>query len=119
MLYIDTEGGNTDELRDSIIAAHPSYTAFGLTGDVVEASVGSMTSVYYLVFAITVLMVGFIIVSMSRSVVNERMADRLRYGLQGPTSRSSGTFVSLILQLEHERVKIRIWLMRYITLHVL
>ncbi len=74
MLYIDTEGGNTDELRDSIIAAHPSYTAFGLTGDVVEASVGSMTSVYYLVFAITVLMVGFIIVSMSRSVVNERMA---------------------------------------------
>ena len=74
MMFIDTADNNTDEVAAVLQENHPTYLINGLVGANTEDSVGSMTSIYYLVFALVVLMVGFIVVSMSKHIINERMS---------------------------------------------
>ena len=58
----------------SMSAQNPDLLIFGTTSTDSDDSLNSALSVYYLIFAVVFLMVCFIVVSMSKHIVNERMS---------------------------------------------
>ena len=73
--YIDVV---PDELTGKTIAdlqsKYPDCGIGGTASEDAELAMGSMLNIYYLIFAVVLLMVCFIVVSMSRHIVNERMS---------------------------------------------
>ena len=64
----------TAQTIEDIQNKYPDCLASGTTSVDIEDAMGGMLNIYYLIFAVVFLMVCFIVVSMSRHIVNERMS---------------------------------------------
>ncbi len=73
-LYADIPEEHLNETILDVMAKHKKYNFMNSTGVEAQAALDNMLSIYYLIFAVVFLMVCFIIVSMSKHIVNERMS---------------------------------------------
>ena len=73
-LYADIPEEHLNETILDVMAKHRNYAFMNSTGVDEQEALDSMLSIYYLIFAVVFLMVCFIIVSMSKHIVNERMS---------------------------------------------
>ena len=74
MKYIDVPAEQVDDLLNELMAKYPDHGFMGTTSADSDASMSDMLNVYYLIFAVVFLMVCFIVVSMSKHIINERMS---------------------------------------------
>ncbi len=74
MFYADIPDDQVAGAIDSLYEKYPSYGFMGTTSNDSNDTMNSMLNVYYLIFAVVFLMVCFIVVSMSKHIVNERMS---------------------------------------------
>ena len=74
MVYADVPDDKVAETMDSLGKKYPGYMVFGTTSGDSDETMSSMLNIYYLIFAVVFLMVCFIVVSMSKHIVNERMS---------------------------------------------
>lgn len=74
IIYVDVPDDKVQETMQSLSTHYPDYSVISVTSDDAEETMGSMLNVYYLIFAVVILMVCFIVVSLSRHIVNERMS---------------------------------------------
>ena len=72
--YIDIPGDTTDGAVDSLRGKYSNYQFIATYSSDSDESLDSMMNIYYLIFAVVFLMVCFIVVSMSKHIVNERMS---------------------------------------------
>lgn len=73
-LYADIPEEHLNETILDMMEKHKNYAFMNSTGVDEQEALDSMLSIYYLIFAVVFLMVCFIIVSMSKHIVNERMS---------------------------------------------
>lgn len=74
MAYADVPEDNVTEVMDMIRSKYPDHICMGTTSADSDETMNSMMNIYYLIFAVVFLMICFIVVSMSRHIVNERMS---------------------------------------------
>ena len=74
MAYADIPDGHVNEAMDMISQKYPDHGYMSTTSLDSDDTMNSMLNIYYLIFAVVFLMVCFIIVSMSKHIVNERMS---------------------------------------------
>ena len=74
MMYIDAPDDKVNDTIASLTAKYPDHSFVGTTSMDSEDAMNSMLNIYYLIFAVVFLMVCFIVVSMSKHIVNERMS---------------------------------------------
>lgn len=72
--YADVPEDNVTEVMDMIRSKYPDHICMGTTSADSDETMNSMMNIYYLIFAVVFLMICFIVVSMSRHIVNERMS---------------------------------------------
>ena len=73
-IYADIPEEHLNETILDVMAKHRNYAFMNSTGIEAQDALNNMLSIYYLIFAVVFLMVCFIIVSMSKHIVNERMS---------------------------------------------
>ncbi len=73
-IYIDVPDDRVSDTIAELAAKYPDHYILGTTSMDSEDAMGSMLNIYYLIFAVVFLMVCFIVVSMSKHIVNERMS---------------------------------------------
>lgn len=74
MVYADIPDDKIAQTMKDISKKYPDYRVLGTTFDDSYDAMNSMLNIYYLIFAVVFLMVCFIVVSMSKHIVNERMS---------------------------------------------
>ena len=74
VLYADVDDGQIAKVIADISDKHPGIFIFSTESQDSNETYDSMLNIYYLIFAVVFLMVCFIIVSMSKHIVNERMS---------------------------------------------
>ncbi|MBQ8133840.1 MAG: hypothetical protein IJ192_05490 [Clostridia bacterium] len=74
MMFVDVPDEQVDQTTATLLQKHPEYYYFATTSDDSNDAMNSMLNIYYLIFAIVFLMVCFIVVSMSKHIINERMS---------------------------------------------
>ena len=74
MGYADVPDDQVTFAMDSIGQKYPGHISMGTTSLDSDDTMDSMLNIYYLIFAVVFLMVCFIVVSMSKHIVNERMS---------------------------------------------
>ena len=74
MMYIDVPDDQVDSTIYSLRSQHPGYFVIGTASGDNDDTMMNMLNVYYLIFAVVFLMVAFIVVSLSKHIVNERMS---------------------------------------------
>lgn len=72
--YADIPEDKVAETIDALMQKYPDHGFMGTTSIDSDETMASMLSIYYLIFAVVFLMVCFIVVSMSKHIVNERMS---------------------------------------------
>lgn len=72
--YADVPDDKVTETMEMIWEKHPDHICMGTTSNDSDDTMSGMLNVYYLIFAVVFLMVCFIVVSMSKHIVNERMS---------------------------------------------
>ena len=73
-MYADVPEAQVAETIASLQEKYPDHYILGTTSMDSEDTMDSMFSIYILIFAVVFLMVGFIVLSMSKHIVNERMS---------------------------------------------
>ena len=73
-VYVDVPDDVVAECVAEMSASHPDQIFISTASNDSDAAMNSMLSVYYLIFAVVFLMVCFIVASMSKHIINERMA---------------------------------------------
>ena len=74
MMYADVPSDQIASSIKKLTADHPKLTIVGTTTNDDDEAIAFMLNIYYLIFAVVFLMVCFIVVSMSKHIVNERMS---------------------------------------------
>ena len=74
LAYADIPENRITEVMDMIRNKYPDHICMGTTSIDSDDTMNSMLNIYYLIFAVVFLMICFIVVSMSRHIVNERMS---------------------------------------------
>lgn len=74
MMFADVPDEQVGATIATLSEQHPDYYFIGTTSMDSDDALNSMLNIYYLIFAIVFLMVCFIVVSMSKHIVNERMS---------------------------------------------
>ena len=74
ILYADVPDDQVTDVINMIWDKHPDHACMGTTSLDSDDTMNSMLNIYYLIFAVVFLMVCFIVVSMSKHIVNERMS---------------------------------------------
>lgn len=74
MMFADIDDDKVAETIETLSEKYPDHNFTGTTSMDSDDTMQSMFSIYYLIFAVVFLMVCFIIVSMSKHIVNERMS---------------------------------------------
>ncbi len=74
MILIDSPDEQIEKNIADLHQKHPEYYVFSTAQEDTDSYMDSMLSIYYLIFAVVLLMVCFIAVSMSKHIANERMA---------------------------------------------
>ena len=72
--YAAVGGDRVNEAMETLSRKYPDHSYMGTTSLDSDDTMNSMLNIYYLIFAVVFLMVCFIIVSMSKHIVNERMS---------------------------------------------
>ena len=72
--YADVPDDQVAATMESIRQKYPGHISMGTTSLDSDDTMSSMLNIYYLIFAVVFLMVCFIVVSMSKHIVNERMS---------------------------------------------
>lgn len=72
--YADVPDDQVTAVMDNIREKYPDHGCMGTTSLDSDDTMNSMLNIYYLIFAVVFLMVCFIVVSMSKHIVNERMS---------------------------------------------
>ena len=74
LAYADLPDEIVAETTDMLMQKYPDHSFMGTASLDSDETMASMLSIYYLIFAVVFLMVCFIVVSMSKHIVNERMS---------------------------------------------
>ncbi len=74
LMFADVPDEQVAETIHTLSEKYPDHHCFGTTSADSEGSMDSMLNIYYLIFAVVFLMICFIVVSMSKHIVNERMS---------------------------------------------
>lgn len=72
--YADIPGDQVSDVINMIFAQYPDHICMGTSSADSDDAMNSMLNIYYLIFAVVFLMICFIVVSMSKHIVNERMS---------------------------------------------
>lgn len=72
--YVDVPDDQVQSTMENLRLKYPDHVSMGTTSLDSDDTFNSMLNIYYLIFAVVVLMVCFIVVSMSKHIVNERMS---------------------------------------------
>lgn len=72
--YADIPENQVSDVIDMVLNEYPDHICMGTTSADSDDTMNSMLNIYYLVFAVVFLMICFIVVSMSKHIVNERMS---------------------------------------------
>ena len=72
--YADIPDGQVKDVIDMILNEYPDHICMGTASADSDETMNSMLNIYYLIFAVVFLMICFIVVSMSKHIVNERMS---------------------------------------------
>ena len=73
MMFFDIPEEKQDIFFSELKEKYPDYIIFGTMDDEGASFMNSMLNVYYLIFAVVVMMVCFIVASLSKHIANERM----------------------------------------------
>ena len=73
LAYADVPENQVAGVIDMIFKEYPDHICMGTTSVDSDDTMNSMLNIYYLIFAVVFLMICFIVVSMSKHIVNERM----------------------------------------------
>ena len=73
-LYVDVPDEQVESSIADISQKYPDYVVFGTKSAESEDMINSSQSIYYLIFFVVVLMVAFLILSMTKHIINERMS---------------------------------------------
>ena len=102
-IYADIPEEHLNETILDVMAKHRNYAFMNSTGIEAQDALNNMLSIYYLIFAVVFLMVCFIIVSMSKHIVNERMSVvgmlRIAAGRHFPTDVAVGALAGAGISL--------------------
>ncbi len=74
MLFADVPDDQVGETINTLSEKHQDHGFMGTTSLDADDTMNSMLNIYYLIFAVVFLMVCFIVASMSKHIVNERMS---------------------------------------------
>lgn len=74
ILYIKIPEETVSDTIGQLMEKYPDHGFMGTTSIDSDETLDSMLNIYYLIFAVVFLMVCFIVVSMSRHIINERMS---------------------------------------------
>lgn len=75
MLYVDAPDGKESETAEQLRTEYPAYQVDQVTGTPeLEDSIRSMTRAFFIIFAVTLLMIFFIISAFSKNIAVERLA---------------------------------------------
>ena len=74
LAYADVPENQVAGVIDMIFKEYPDHICMGTTSVDSDDTMNSMLNIYYLIFAVVFLMICFIVVSMSKHIVNERMS---------------------------------------------
>lgn len=75
MLYVDAPDGKESETAEQLRTEYPAYQVDQVTGTPeLEDSIRSMTRAFFIIFAVTLLMIFFIISAFAKNIAAERLA---------------------------------------------
>ena len=109
VLYADVDDGQIAKVIADISDKHPGIFIFSTESQDSNETYDSMLNIYYLIFAVVFLMVCFIIVSMSKHIVNERMSVIGMLRSIGLALSLMGTASNLIMNFEQSRRKYAVY----------
>ena len=90
LMYLDVPENQIGETISSLQEKYPDHSIDASSANDNDDSMNSMLNVYYLIFAVVFLMVCFIVVSLSKHIVNERMSVIGMLRSVGGSVRSTG-----------------------------
>ena len=94
-LYVAVPDERLEGTISNLTKKHPEYVVTSIISDDSDDAMNSMLNIYYLIFAVVFLMVCFIVVSMSKHIVIERMSVIGMLRSIGGSIRSTGRLLML------------------------